>query len=121
MTTVQRKKKHANHPNNDVKKELQNLSHFMRIDPSRLRWQKWDQDSNTPNICFNFLAENLQDSAQYVLFVGIVFKEAVYGGAQVIPVIKKDGDYCKSIGVCKAIWSADCFNKVKTEGTYKIH
>ena len=103
-----------------IRQRLQDLSHFMQISKSNLRWSWPCYRMYFIQIDLHDLTEKLQNFSQYVLLVGIQFKSP-NSGSLYIPVIKKDGDYYKSIDVCRIIGFRHWLNKVKTEGTFKIH
>ena len=103
-----------------IGKMLQTLSHFMRIKKSNLQWKTMDSLSEVTTIVFHNLTESLPSFAQYVLLVGIQFASTKNEEDWLFPVIKKNGIYYKTIGVCEINGPVDSFNKIKEE-TFKIH
>ncbi|KAG2221007.1 hypothetical protein INT45_004626 [Circinella minor] len=88
--------------------ELHNLSHFMSIKKTNLLWTTTEWETTTV-FFFGYLTEALEDSTQYVILVGIPF---IYDKCMELthyPVIKKDGDYYKAIGMCHIKWDDDHF------------
>ena len=105
---------------NFISKQLQTLSHFMPIKKSNLQWLTTDFWSDVIHIDFHNLTETLRYCAQYALLIGIQFTSPEYQGYWSFPVIKKDGNYYKAIGLYTVDEPVDSFNDIK-EGTFKIH
>ncbi|KAG2214929.1 hypothetical protein INT45_010573 [Circinella minor] len=83
----------------EIAQELCKLSHFVSIKKTNFLWANtW---SNTwKYFSFTALTEPLDDSSQYVLLAGVPFRDqtTVLTGME-FPVIKKNGDHYKSIGL----------------------
>ena len=104
---------------NAISKKLQLLSHFMLIKKANFQWVSIE-DTSAVSFNFNNLIETIQASDQYVLLAGIQFKIPEKKEHSIFPVIKKNGTYYTSIGVCTVYGPVDALNKVKAEGTFKI-
>ena len=98
------------------------LTHFMSFKKEDIQWVPSDEVST---IWFNLhrLTETLDNFSQYTLLTGVQFKypEATEEYAS-CPVIKKDGDYYKAIGLCHIEDHVGCLLQDKTskEQIYEI-
>lgn len=107
----------------DITKVLRDLSHFVQINKSSLEWEPIEYYQGLPEFRFNLLAEELQDSAEYVMLTGITF--GVGGKPFSSPyyiVIKNNGNYYKAIGTCIVSFAELLFTNYKQpeEQTFKI-
>ncbi|KAG2221002.1 hypothetical protein INT45_004621 [Circinella minor] len=101
---------------------LYNLSHFLPIEKMDLQWIYQTYQKN--RFQFRFLTEPFQNSAQYAILAGVQFTDyAPYIPRSRYPVVKKEGDYYKAIGMCCIEWDdGDFFDDFKLEEqTFKIH
>ena len=90
----------------DITKTLQELSHFVQAKKTNLQWvpyTNWMRD--IPCLHFDHsLTEDLQNTAKYVILLGIQLAHNTTDASDTLhPVIKKNGDYYKSVGLCN-IW-----------------
>ena len=98
------------------------LAHFMSFKKEDIQWVPSDAVSN---IWFNLhcLTETLDNFSQYTLLTGVQFRypEATEEYAS-CPVIKKNGDYYKAIGLCHIEDHVGCLlqNKTSKEQIYEI-
>ncbi|KAI7851166.1 hypothetical protein BDC45DRAFT_516557 [Circinella umbellata] len=107
-----------------IAKELYELSHFMPIKKTNLLWTT-DRRNVMPCFYFDSLTEPLEDSAQYALLAGIPFCTSTSECIIYYPVVKKEGDYYKAIGMCRVEernMRRDFLDDVALqEQTFKIH
>ncbi|KAG2222360.1 hypothetical protein INT45_009833 [Circinella minor] len=94
--------------------KLQELSHFMPINKKKLQWIKTRLDIATPNIFFDGLTETLDNFSQYVLLTEVRFT-GLYDNHPYYPIIKKNGDYYKAIGICSTFGVDDLLNDMASE------
>ncbi|KAG2220999.1 hypothetical protein INT45_004618 [Circinella minor] len=103
--------------------KLRNLSHFMSIKNSQLLWTTTLWHITVIEVSFHGLTEPLEDSTQYVLLSGVPFEGKNRMKLVCYPVIKKERDYYKAIGMC---WIRDknarLFDDIPLEEqTFKIY
>ncbi|KAI7857660.1 hypothetical protein BDC45DRAFT_500335 [Circinella umbellata] len=85
--------------------ELRNLSCFFQLKKRNLQWIPDNGEIKRIKFGFRDLVESLKNSDQYVLLNGVPFTcsneddELIY-----YPIIKKNGDHYKAIGLC---WTRD--------------
>ncbi|KAI7851171.1 hypothetical protein BDC45DRAFT_608263 [Circinella umbellata] len=83
----------------NIMKNLNNLSHFMSIKKENLLWST----TCTTSFSFHGLTEPLGKSARCVLLAGVPFKRrgVIWLNFTYYPILKKNGDYYKAIGMCR--------------------
>ncbi|KAG2221003.1 hypothetical protein INT45_004622 [Circinella minor] len=104
-----------------VTETLYELSHFFPIEKMDLQWIRQIHRNNSFD--FRFLIEPLQNSAQYAILAGVQFtNHAPYSRWPQYPVVKKEGDYYKAIGMCEIVWDdGNVFDDFQLgEQTFKI-
>ena len=108
----------------DVTKILQGLSHFVPTKKKNLHWISKSEYRAPPLFFFDWiLPEEFEDAAKYVLLLGIQFVFDNTTTFILFPVIKKDGNYYKAIGVCGLWGYQDIFTNDYTladKQTFKI-
>ncbi|KAG2221008.1 hypothetical protein INT45_004627 [Circinella minor] len=99
----------------EISQILQNLSHFLPIKKENLQWIPESSQLSVTWFYFHQLVETLQYSAQYVLLTGICFTRSDSQLEARFPIIKKEGDYYKSIGMCRVDGGNHFFNDFTLE------
>ncbi|KAG2219337.1 hypothetical protein INT45_006870 [Circinella minor] len=108
----------------DIMERIYELSHFWPIRNPDLQWIPSSSPFSTACFFFHDLTETLQDSAQYKLLPEVLFTSCEGSGmTNTCPVIKKNGDYYKAIGMCH-MTDVDvhfCDDIILEEETFEIH
>ncbi|KAI7851169.1 hypothetical protein BDC45DRAFT_516559 [Circinella umbellata] len=108
-------------PYGDIIERLQELSHFMSIKTLNLEWILDSSELSIPTFTFDVVEEILEGSGQYVLLTGIPFEAPDVSHVK-YPVIKKEGDYYKAIGMCNLFSDSHFFDDfTMEEQTFQIH
>ncbi|KAG2219339.1 hypothetical protein INT45_006872 [Circinella minor] len=109
----------------DIMETLRNLSHFWPIENLYFQWVSVDEKVSTSSFYFYDLTEPLQDSAQYVLLTEVLFESSenpTIESTKSCPVIKRDGNYYKAIGMCDMFTDSNFFDDFTLEEeTFEIH
>ncbi|KAI7851174.1 hypothetical protein BDC45DRAFT_516571 [Circinella umbellata] len=86
----------------EIIKNVWNFSHFLPMEKMDFRWTVYSgSEIFIPEFKFDKLTEKLQNSGQYAILTGVPFthNSGIIQFSQ-YPVVKKEGDYYKAIGVC---------------------
>ncbi|KAG2219335.1 hypothetical protein INT45_006868 [Circinella minor] len=101
---------------------LQTISHFVSIKNKKLQWISKTSKLETTWFDFQRLVETPQYTHQYVLLTGVRFINPDIELYTHYPIIKKDGDYYKAIGMCRIEHDDYLFNDLTLEEqAFEIH
>ncbi|KAI7851132.1 hypothetical protein BDC45DRAFT_559610 [Circinella umbellata] len=101
---------------------LRNISHFVSIKNKKLHWIPHKSKLDITWFDFQRLVETLQYTDQYVLLAGVRFINPESTLYTHYPIIKKDGDYYKALGMCRIEHDDYLFNNLTLEEqVFEIH
>ncbi|KAI7851180.1 hypothetical protein BDC45DRAFT_467640 [Circinella umbellata] len=99
--------------------ELDKLSQFISIKKTNLEWASTNElGVKAIKIEKLEVTESLQHSSQYLILVGVLFEDyvnPVYPFQMKHPIVKKEGDYYKSIGTCETFGDNHFFDDMLLE------
>ncbi|KAG2222363.1 hypothetical protein INT45_009836 [Circinella minor] len=107
----------------EIIEHLRNLSHFIPIQKPNFEWIHESSPLLIKSIYLHELTETLEESASYVLLNGIQFTGFNFKYLHPrYPVVKKDGDYYKLIGMCMIKGADDFMDDITLEEQmFEIH